>query len=263
MGGQVLVQFSLSDSRARILVMGPARVILLLLLPTALFCTGMQGIKLLCPCPELPPSEQNVNFVDFEIFYSIPFSADNPSNVFVESPPTGKAVFGKFIRNGSVLNGLSITRHQDNLQFVKVLSEVSSRDNASLTLKSRVLHWNLKDRLCPDEFVEQVRVWTEGDWVVLWSCYENGLEQDVAILVLVKHYSKHQPTEDELKSLIHKYGGDGLQYPYRFGFFERYGLFYCPFKIQQGKDEDMLRTVTLFCLLFVSLLLVFLWTTCQ
>lgn len=243
----------------------PARVILLLHVLATFLCTAVvQGIKLLGPCPEMPPTDQNVPFADVDIFYSIPFSKDNPSNIFVESPPTGKPVFGKIIRDGIVFNGLFINRHQDNLNFVKIFSEVTSRDNVSLTLKTRVMNWTLRDRLCPDEFVEQVRVWSVNEWAILWSCYEKGPEHDLALLVLVQHASKpNAPNEEELQSLVRKYGGKSVEYPYRYGFFERYGLFYCPFKIQQDKDEDLLRKVTLFCLLFVCMLLVFLWSVCQ
>lgn len=147
-----------------------------------LLCLG-HGVKLPGPCPEVAPTDESLKFKHVvRILSAIPFSEENPSNLFRRAVD----VFHLDINLYSPIN-IRYVINSDNSPFTLHWKFIS-KSNETVTYNATVLSPD-KKLLCPDEVIEEVRLW-QGTFETIgfiWSCVDGdagGREHDEALLVI-------------------------------------------------------------------------------
>lgn len=214
--------------------MGPSSRLFLI---CCVFLWRVQAIKLPGRCPKVLPSVTNLS-LPIEVYYSIPFEIENPSNIFRENGSSKRTII---IRTQPEFTdrGITIVRplHENRGTYL-VISEVVGRNNFSFTVESNVWDMAWKKIVCPFATVEELHVWRDGTIGFLWSCREDGDGQnhDEALLVSTE---RDKPPREEIRVSARKYVSEALvklidpENPFALGFEKQYGYFYCPLVVKE------------------------------
>lgn len=192
--------------------------VLLLILFLSGGCFPINGLNLIGPCPNVSPTMDKGNFYFSRIIYSIPLSGVfTPSHFFREKDDLIN-LLPQLIERDKNFKGLYyIDRLTDHSVGHFVWDSVENIRNRSFTLKGRIVDFSLKERLCPDDLIEEnFRMWTEDQLALMWTCKEGdngyGIEHDEALIVYL-NFMTHDAVESfepKVRELVKKYLGDHL-----------------------------------------------------
>lgn len=161
------------------------------------YTSVLSAVKLPGACPKVPPTH---SYYDWDIlgsqtFLGISFSAENPSHLFKEMNHSTSFGFNIGLRvKGYLEKKLRITvtyssnPHQGTFEGYGVLD--SSNQSISLdTLVYEINIINSKDypMKCITPIKENIRVWVDGDFVIIYSCINSTKtnHHDEAVILLV------------------------------------------------------------------------------
>lgn len=172
----------------------------------------IQGIKWEGKCPKAATSHNldNIPFTQGSFLVGVPFSGGHPSNLFIEGSPDylRRSLFQQwFTISGS---RLETTIMNGKLLAIHKVIEVR---NGTLILKSSLFEIERN----PKGFVvyknvscqsidEQVQLWYEDEFIIIWSCLENDMstDHDEALLVVFPHFG-YNPNDAEFSSLANRF----------------------------------------------------------
>lgn len=186
------------------------------------------ALKLPGPCPTVPPTQFTIPHKDTwrrnpEILTVVPFSAETPSYFFYDL----KGVYDPLLFLETRSNDSDFL---ENFRLVKIGSrsfleavvdkEVTDKD--SITLRSTIYNFNnpVSVATCHPELQEEIRMWVEKKFIIIWSCVGDEEEHDEAVMfgtfVNMGVYVHDLPEEDYkqmmqvLKVVAGKYMSQGV-----------------------------------------------------
>lgn len=160
----------------------------------------VHGIKLPGSCPKVPPTH-NLNIygdygLSLKVYVSLPFPPERPSNLFkeIKSPELRMRFQTVYIINDDYQ---AITRqytielyHGDFKYFSESIIDLDTR-NETYTVQSVIIKRSDRDVSIPSKChkttTENIRIWFEGCYVIIWSCEdksETDNEHDEALLLI-------------------------------------------------------------------------------
>lgn len=161
-----------------------------------LFFGAVGSIVLPGPCPNVPPTHFNCsNFsgdiMTSEIIFIIPFAPQRPSYMFKNYngtvPLATKNI--NFMQNSSkiIFEFSSLITiypfYSRSVGFIETKNP-SIAMNTTVYKKFPRNHGSLVVSKC-DSIVEDIRLWCDGQFFLVWSCYNNVWEHDEALILLV------------------------------------------------------------------------------
>lgn len=210
------------------------------------------GLRLSGRCPEVPASNVTLGLRTYfgAKIFSIPFEEKNPSNIFRDRLVGKGPEELRILSNGSI----EINNVRSHLS-----GNIDRGENGSWALNTSIAKVEgVSD--CPDQFVEVISMWLDGDFCLVWSCRdEEDLRHHDEALVVFNYDSAS--SETEVKILVGKYVPSLVDYidpwlPIEFGFQEKYGVVYCPSTFEKGKSEYSAIKSEYYIVCFVAALVV-------
>lgn len=186
------------------------------------FC-AVEGIILPGACPEALSSHTLPELKTMSIIYSIPFSHNKPSYLFREINARDIKYYKIHFFQSPVLGEYQILKYNTmRVDTRNTCTNVARSNNASITLNSTI-SWksprSSQDLECPITIEEDVRVWFDSSYMLLWSCVEDKAkdERDEAVIIGSARDSMYpeyvlDPKKDtiELKEIASRYVSEAL-----------------------------------------------------
>lgn len=162
----------------------------MLLVTLMVICVGKHFVltlKLLGPCPAAPNThlpEINVQLYP-ETILGIGFSDENPSHVFKEITSKNSHGFEILLQKMEQSYIVNISYTDYNRPPISMLNCVGTveKNNNSISLETEIFETvnesnDIVRKKCHKKIRENIRIWIEGDFIIIWSCINGSKSRD-------------------------------------------------------------------------------------
>lgn len=185
------------------------------------------------PCPNVPPTHFNCrNFsgdiITAEVIFIIPFAPQRPSYMFKNYNKTVPLATNdiNFMQNCSKI----IFEFASSFSYPFYSRSVGNIEtkNPSIAMNGAVYkqfprnHGSLVASKC-DSIEEDIRLWCDGKFLLVWSCYNNVSEHDEALILFVtpsdpnsmqnyESYDKHENNINMYNEMMQRFNATSKKY---------------------------------------------------
>lgn len=147
----------------------------------------LTALKLPGPCPSVPPMTHDINIKDAlsnaEILHIVPFTVHNSTLFYGTNASVLPGItlqIARPHRNRGPVKDFPIRNQIDYVIVVCELNEARTQPNQSAFLQTNIeqLHDDRSRKsvnlsVCPTHTNDEVRLWSDGGFLIIWSCVDD------------------------------------------------------------------------------------------
>lgn len=225
-----------------------------------------QGIILPGQCPDVKPIVDRGDFFFAQTLYSIPWADFYVPLDFFRGRSNHEVnyVIPQVRSEDGVFKGISYMDLLSDGSMGHFVWDKVEYTNSSLTLSGRI--FDNEKRLCIDHIIyENLHLWVENEFVLMWTCKEGDVGHDEALFLYSNTYFPHSKVlslEPVVKELVRKYVGDHMSQLIDFNnsiqvsLPDKRGYFHCPSSTVEVHAKNIEVPLTW----IVIILVVLFWT---